>query len=147
MTVCLCFFFSSFLFHHLSLFLPFAYLLLFHSCFWINAAIPLLQVRQFLKFSTHTHTLNMKLQCMWSKRKSPSLPVLLQKKTSLYMRLDVCLLLCKPEEIHTFTKQHCCLPFPNMALNPEWNHIGPLCHNPTLSHKTVGVQGSAHMYT
>lgn len=28
-----------------------------------------------------------------------------------------------------------------MALNAEWNHIGPLCHNPTLSHDTEGEGG------
>lgn len=26
----------------------------------------------------------------------------------------------------------------HMALDTEWNHIGPLCHNPTLSYVTGG---------
>lgn len=26
----------------------------------------------------------------------------------------------------------------HMALDTEWNHIGPLCHNPTLSYDTGG---------
>lgn len=30
----------------------------------------------------------------------------------------------------------------HMALNTEWNHIGPLCHNPTVSHGAG--EGSRH---
>lgn len=55
--------------------------------------------------------------------------VLLQKKTSL-----CCWTFASrwPEKISSGV-------FPaNMALKAEWNHIGPLCHNPTLNHNTGG---------
>lgn len=35
----------------------------------------------------------------------------------------------------------------HMALNIEWNHIGPLCHNPALSNDAGGAEGTDHMCT
>lgn len=85
----------------------------------------------------------MRLKCTWSIKKAGCR---LQKKTSSYTFLD-----CAsqwPEE-NPHTHQDSTVVFPaDMALNAKWNHIGPLCHNPTLSHDTGGgFQASAHMCT
>lgn len=99
--------------------------------------------KHILNFSTHSHTFNMKLQCRGSEKKPKKKPPVFwdycrgRHHCICFWAFSIPLVCKNP---HTHQDSTAVLPA-DMALNAEWNHIGPLCHNPTLSHDTEGEGG------